>query len=65
MEFNIVSLVAFCTRVLSLSANVKFVFNIVRIFNSECFFDIHMRRNSGSSVLSAFDCEEALYIVTS
>ena len=34
MEFNIVSLLH-SVRVLRLSANVKFVFNIVRIFNSE------------------------------
>ena len=60
-------------RVLRLSANVKFACIIVRIFNageiflqySLRFFDIRMRRISESSVLSAFDCEESLYIVTS
>ena len=74
VQWNAISLAYLhSVRVLRLSANVKFACNNVRLFNageislqySLRFFDIRMRRNSGSSALSAFDCEEALYIVTS
>ena len=74
VQWNSISLAYLhSVRVLCLSANVKFACNISRIFNSERdfleyslrFFVIRMRGNSVSSVLSAFDCEEALYIVTS
>ena len=68
VQWNAISLAYLhSVRVLRLSANVQFACNNVRLFNageislqhSLRFFDIRMRRNSGSSALSAFDCEEA------
>ena len=73
VQWNAISLAYLhSVRVLRLSANVKFACNNVRLFNAgeiscniHSVFSIYACAGILDSVLSAFDYEEALYIVTS